>query len=87
MWTGKLKVISEGGEELDITEELSRNEQEQLDIIVQAVYHRFWNRKDENEEDFKSSPEYDAEILRDEHIVEKVRREREKEGIKEEENL
>ena len=87
MWTGKLIVISKGGEELDITEELSRREHEQLDIIVEAVYRRFWNRKGENEEVFKSTPEYDAEMLRDEHIIEKVRREREKEGIKEEKEL
>ena len=87
MWTGKLKVISEGGEELDITEELSQREQEQLDKIVQAVYQRFWNRKNENKEIFVSTPEYDAEMLRDEHIIEKVRKEREKEGIKEEGGL
>jgi len=43
--------------------------------------------KYENEELFVSTPEYDAEIQRDEHIIEKVRKEREKEGIKEEENL
>ena len=49
MWTGKLKVIGEGGGELDITEELSQREQEQLDITVQAVYWRFWNRDGERD--------------------------------------
>ena len=63
MWTGKLKVIGEGGEELDITEELSRGEQEQLDTIVQAVYQRFWNRKSETK--FVPTPKYNAEIQRD----------------------
>jgi len=55
-WKAKIKVISEGGEEMDITEELNQREEEQLDIIVQAVYKRFWNRK--GEDVFESTPEY-----------------------------
>lgn len=49
--------------------------------------HTWKEDRKKDSEEFKSSPEYDAEILRDERIVEKVRREREKEALKEEEKV
>lgn len=41
----------------------------------EEIISMYFVKEKENEEKFVSTPEYDAEMLRDEHIIEKVRRE------------